>query len=374
MLTHSYVLNTILLFTLVSFFLLEYQSNIYKLPDDQKIKITVDKIRYPDKIIREQKLRDIMISHTDLEEDKELVFSGWIPHWAMDQGIKSLRRNAKRFGSVSPVFYEIDKNGEIRSFVSRVEQIREVSIKNSIKIVPTISCFDVDGLSKVLNDIEKINNFIVEEIEKHQFDGIDLNYELIYLSDRDKFFDHLSSLKNELSKRSKLLYVTVLSKWGDEIQYSFAPQTRKVQDYSLIGQYADKVRIMTYDYTSQSSKTPGPISPIDWIEKVLIYSTSKLDPSKISLGINLYGYAWSNSPQALALNYREISFIKNFNKSSETLFSDKYKENIIYYKDKDNNFYFGYYSSPESIRERITLAKKYGVIHFSFWRLGDDPL
>lgn len=324
---------------------------------------------YPDYFTRERKLKDI----TEIQA-QEIKYTGWIPDWAIDSGIKSLIENVDKFDSISPVFYEIDNNGEIKSKIKRLDSITEISTLYKIKLIPTISSFSADGISKLLQNFEKFNEFILAEVDSKNYNGIDLNYELIYLKDKDKFFEHIKQLKKELEKRNKFLYVTVLSKWGDNINYSFAPQTRSVHDYIKIGEIADKVRIMTYDYTSQSSTIPGPIAPIKWIEQVLIYATNRINPSKISLGIHLYGYVWTKTQdKATALNYRQIAQLKNNLSTAETFYSEVTKESIIKYV-TDGNFYFGYYSSPESIKDRLNLASKYGIKEVSFWRLGDDPL
>lgn len=339
--------------------------------ENDYLKIATEQIKYyPDKFTREKKLKDIMSPSVD-----DVKYTGWIPIWALDSGIQSLTNNAKKFHSISPVYYEIDSEGKIKTLVKNLNVLQEICTKNNIKLIPTISSFNADYINKFFENIEQNNEFILQEIDSNNYDGIDLNYESIYLKNKDDFFKHINFLKTKLKERNKLLYITVLSKWSDRIKYSFAPQTRTVQDYQELSKIADKIRIMTYDYTSQTTLNPGPIAPIDWIEQVLIYATNRIEPSKISLGIHLYGYVWSkNQNKAIALNYREISQLKHLLSTSETSYSQKYQEAIINYIGRDGNFYFGYYSNPESIYERIKLASKYGVTEISFWRLGDDPL
>ena len=49
---------------------------------------------------------------------------------------------------------------------------------------------------------------------------------------------------------------------------------------------------MAYDY-SVPSGDPGPIAPIDWVDRVIAgTSAASGDPSKLVLGIPLYGYNW----------------------------------------------------------------------------------
>ena len=65
-----------------------------------------------------------------------------------------------------------------------------------------------------------------------------------------------------------------------------------VYDYAAITPHVDNIRIMAYDYSVPSGE-PGPIAPMPWVEQI-IAATSAVsgDPSKLVLGIPLYGYNW----------------------------------------------------------------------------------
>jgi spore germination protein YaaH len=49
---------------------------------------------------------------------------------------------------------------------------------------------------------------------------------------------------------------------------------------------------MAYDY-SNASTDEGPVAPLDWVERVIAgTSAASGDPSKLVLGVPLYGYNW----------------------------------------------------------------------------------
>lgn len=352
-----------------SFAYIVYKENQYILPNNNKIRAVTDSIQFSTAFIREQKLKDL--NSISIQNVK---YNAWIPTWAMDSAIKSLEANKNKFSSVSPVFYSIKQDGTLESNIDGLDRIKSVIANTNIKLIPTISSFDPEGLGKNLNNPDRLNSFLIAEVDKHNFDGIDLNYESTYLKDKKAFFAHLDFLSKEFKKRGKLFYVTVLSKWSDNITYSFAPQTRVVQDYSEIAKYADQIRIMTYDFTSQSSTAAGPIAPIEWVEQVLKYATNRVNPSKIALGLHLYGYFWSGDTKAIALDYRQITEIKNFNVNPDNFYSDKNEEAALTFIGSNGGTFFGYYANPKSIQARIELAAKYGVNSVVFWRLGNDPL
>lgn len=61
--------------------------------------------------------------------------------------------------------------------------------------------------------------------------------------------------------------------------------------YKQLGQILDHVSIMSYDFAWNGS-APGPISPAYWLEDVYSWAASQITPSKLSMGLPLYGRSW----------------------------------------------------------------------------------
>ena len=62
-------------------------------------------------------------------------------------------------------------------------------------------------------------------------------------------------------------------------------------DQAFIGVVADRIRLMVYDWSVSS---PGPISPVTWLNQVIAYTNAALPDfkSKLQLGIPAYGRNW----------------------------------------------------------------------------------
>lgn len=349
-----------------------YKENQYVPASNTDIENFTSNLRFSNAFVKEKGLLEAAVPNPQIK------FHGWIPTWAMTPSLKTVEARKNQFASISPVFYHIQDDGSVSTDKKGLDELRTLLAGSSVKIIPTISSFNPDALSKNIStpsELANYNSLLMKEVDDNNYDGIDLNYESTYLKDKDAFLSHIQYLSQELHKRKKTFSVTVLSKWGDNINYGFAPETRKVQDYTEIGKVADQVRIMTYDFTSQGSANAGPIAPIKWMEEVLTYASNRINPSKIILGIHLYGYFWGASEgKARALDYRNIVEIKEANDSPDSFYSNENQEGALKYIGSNGKFYFGYYSSPEAIQARINLASKYGVSGVVFWRLGDDPL
>lgn len=349
--------------------------------------ITTDNV--DSSIIGETDLKDSF--ETNELETFEFTLSGWIPYWGSTSGLNSLKNNPDLFSSISPVWFEVNKDGSLKTkFPSNKKEMIDFLNEKNIDVIPAIAMFDHELFTEVLQNPDNLGRHIksiVDVVVNNNFDGIDLDYESTKLSDKEKYFEFLSRLNKDLKLKDKKLIVTVIAKWGDDITYPSLVETREVQDWSEIQNYADKIRIMAYDYTFIKSKFPGPIGPLNWIEEVIKYGVSKVDPQKLVLGVHLYAYEWigqnesklpfvpnmkmnsAGDSEAKAFTYTEV---KNILKSNNGKSSNYEGEKIFDYVAKDNISRSLVYIDPKGINDRINLAKEYNLAGVVFWRIGGD--
>ncbi len=127
------------------------------------------------------------------------------------------------------------------------------------------------------------------------YDGIDIDYEqFAYADGRDTWPSTVHSwtafvqeLANAMHAHGKLLAVTVPPTYdmlgGPDSGYW-------VYNYPVIGQVADRVRIMAYDF---SVPTAGPIAPLAWVQSLTNFAVTMIPAQKLQLGIPAYGREWS---------------------------------------------------------------------------------
>jgi spore germination protein len=108
------------------------------------------------------------------------------------------------------------------------------------------------------------------------YDGIDLDYENLRATDRTAFTTFVREVASALHAQGKLLTVNVYAKTSEPGTWD-GP---RAQDWQAIGQVADQVRIMTYEY-SWSTSSAGPISPVNWVNDVIAFARSQIAPEKI---------------------------------------------------------------------------------------------
>lgn len=320
----------------------------------------------------------------------EMQQAAWIPDWGYRAGFSGLQKNVNHFQSVSPVWYYLEKDGRIRVNRVGLTELTQYCRQHGIKLIPSIFSSDPAELSLVLSDPAKLKrhiDFIKNEVIENGYDGFDLDYESIYLFDQNNFFTLVTELSSFMRERDKLLTMAVLSKWADEHAYSGLTQTRKVQNLAMLAPYIDEFRLMAYGYTGPSNGVAGPIGPLDWQEAIIRYALRYLPPSKIMLGVNLYGYAWEDSGSLPVYNsYLEgsgdsgsQSFVLTAAQAQERISNygariepdDSSGELILTYQ-KDGKAWRAYTPSIATNQKRLALAKNYGIKGIVYWRLGDE--
>jgi spore germination protein len=124
---------------------------------------------------------------------------------------------------------------------------------------------------------------IVNLTRQRGFGGVSIDFEFIPPPQRNDFNLFLRELK--IALRELILHVNVHAKTAD------LPTNRIVgaYDYAAIGRAADIVAVMTIDY-GYPGGPPDPIAPIWWMEQVVQYSISHINPRKLQIALPLYGY------------------------------------------------------------------------------------
>ncbi len=142
-----------------------------------------------------------------------------------------------------------------------------------------------------------------------------------------------------------------------------------MQDWSILANYVDEIRIMVYDY---ANSTPGgsPINPYPWVQEVVKYAVTKADPNKFILGTPLYAYSWKNGELFKAYTYDVVK--EGIEKRNATpVFDEEAKEWRVELADDDGTQVV-WYQDARSVGYRLDLVKRYGLGGLVFWRLGGE--
>ncbi len=231
------------------------------------------------------------------------ILSGWIPYYSSDTSLPSAVTNGDLIKEVMPFWYTLKSETKITDLYTPANPSVPMSTPlttlrdSGFLIIPTIT----DGTAKsVLANLlassatrTQLVTTITSLVVKNNFDGIDLDFEGFAFVDgsaswnttRPNWVSFIKELSVSLHALGKILSVTT--------PVQFDPASGKkgyyVFDWASIASSIDRLRIMTYDY---STTNPGPIGPLTWIEQSLQYAVAVVPASKIYIGVAGYGRDW----------------------------------------------------------------------------------
>lgn len=207
------------------------------------------------------------------------------------------------------------------------------------------------------NLIDSLMNFIREK----GYGGVSIDFEFIPPPRRKDFNTFLHELKSALG--ALILHVNVHAKTAD------LPNNRIVgaYDYSTIGKAADIVAVMTIDY-GYPTGPPNPVSPIWWVEDVIQYSSSLINPKKLQISLPLYGYDWKvidNSTKAYSLLYAQNLAISKGALIQYDL--NAATPNFTYWAGQERHIVW--FDDIHSFAEKYKLIDQYNLLGLTYWQL-----
>ncbi|KGA14687.1 hypothetical protein GM50_19225 [freshwater metagenome] len=236
------------------------------------------------------------------------ILTGWLPYYSMKTYLPAVLNNADLIKEIMPFWYTLKYDGKTKKpVVADVYKTANPSVpitepltalRNAgMTIIPTIT----DGTDQMIlaNLLAKpvsrkqVVDAIVATVASQNYDGIDLDFEGFAFIDPNTTWKatapnwvlFVKELSAALHAEKKILSITT--------PYLFNPAEAQkgyfVYAWAQIAPFIDRLRIMTYDY---STSRPGPIGPIAWTEKTVKYAISIMPASKVYLGLPGYGKDW----------------------------------------------------------------------------------
>lgn len=297
-------------------------------------------------------------------------YSAWVPYWKETEAINSIQSIKKgMLTEVNPVWYELDTNGSlVKSSNNDESNFTNTVTEKKINLVPTITNagpkgFDSLRVTKLIkNKDENINDLVKTAIDNNYL-GWDLDLEEISEKDKDLYSIFLDDLSKELHKNKLTLSVTVHAQTGTD-DWSGT----KGQDLKSIGNYADFVRVMAYDYHNTESEA-GPITPTSYLVDTIKYTLEKVDKKKIVMCLPTYGYDWSKKV-VTPLQYEDATNLVEKEGVQIKRDEESFELTGEYIKDKINHTVW--YQDAETTAQKTKIIKQYGIANICFWHLGGE--
>lgn len=236
-----------------------------------------------------------------------LEYSGWLPYWRSDEGIRDTRKHIEQLTEINPFGYTVKADGKLNDAMgiksSKWQRLIRDARRADVRVVPTVMWSDTNNIDRILRDPKLRADHIreiVRMVDRNKFDGVDIDYEGKKAETKEFYSLFLKELDAAL--KDKFLACTIEPRTPAADKYTGTPPASAyiyANDFKEIGKYCDRVRIMTYDQSTIDQKLNkagvGPYIPVadpKWVEKVVNLAAVDIAKDKLVIGAATYGYEY----------------------------------------------------------------------------------
>lgn len=308
---------------------------------------------------------------------------GFFPWWILESEVNLLRYDL--LSTINWFSLEPTTTGAIgtrtgyppTSLITKAHQ-------NGVRVNLVVQTFDNAIQDAILasNSVQNtlINNAL-SEVQTHNFDGIDFDFELIRGTNavnnqpnRGLFTNFIRSVNTKFKAANP----------NYQIMLDLPPvDWNNIFDVVVLQDLVTYMEIMGYDFHWQGGPTAGSVAPLDSdgtapsVRNAVNNYKALVSPQKLLLGIPYYGYEWqtvsdareaSTTDNGVAYRYYEaLARAALYGRRFDSVWKTPY-----YQYQTDSQWHQGHYDDAESLGLKYDLVKSSGLRGISIWALGYD--
>lgn len=310
-------------------------------------------------------------------ESSEPSYPAWVNGYAYPFIQRDvLNETLPYLSSLSVFSYGFTTEGELVPPKQDDSFMINAALTEGVRPVLTLTPLDSNGnfnnflITAVVNDQtakENLFNNLLITVQEKNFQGVDIDFEYIRPEDRIPFADFVADVKN------------FLAPYGYHVSVALAPKTSDTQagllyegkDYALLGEAADSVLLMTYEW-GYTYGPPMAVAPVNKVRQVVEYAVTRIDPAKIDLGIPNYGYDWTlpfvqGSSRTTTVSNQEA--VRIAIEVGVPIQFDEVAMSPFFQYEKDGQLHEVWFEDVRSYREKFSLLPMYGLRGMGYWQI-----
>ena len=315
-------------------------------------------------------------SQLDLTGDMDAVSAGW-SRMTWDGETATLRTTSADGNEYAiPSGYE-----EVTDYLSSRNIPLHLSVFMEGEDLKSLLASDTGRAQAVAQIVDEVT-VDYRAIGENPYSGVTIDFEGLRSAQRADFTAFLTELDGALEDLNKDLYVCVSPILAEGYDASYSGY-----DYAAIGDLADKLILMAYDYDAREMgdfvgttyHRTAATAPVDQVYLGLKILTDRVDADKVLLGISAKATAWQIDGEGNLASgtpvYPTAETVASRLAQPDTVtgWSDTYQQSYAIYTTEDGGRYFLWYQDDDSIQAELRCAKALGVTGVSLWRLGSLP-
>lgn len=204
----------------------------------------------------------------------------------------------------------------------------------------------------------------------YDLEGINLDFENIYLEDQDALSGFVKKLSSYTKQYNQTLTMDVTRPKGSDTW-------SKVYDRKTLSQYVDFMILMAYDEHWGSSPISGSVASLPWTEESITMSLEEIPVEKLVLGIPLYMRVWEEKP-VTGQKYKKVGSRAITLSGFDKIFAERQLK--LVYDEASGQHYTEYFEGNQkyriwvedndSLNKRLELSGQYGLPGVATWRRG----
>ncbi len=234
--------------------------------------------------------------------------------------------------------------------------------------------FDPDMTAAMLKSCQARQNFIdqlIQYAKKNKVDGINLDFENIYLKDSDRYVQLAAELHVATKQIGIPLSIAVTVPGGSD-------NWSKVYDRKRLAKVSEYVTLMAYDQHWENSQTSGPVAGLNWVDQNIAKTLEMVPADKLVLGLPFYTRVWYERLSTEKPNQMKVRSKSVFMNAPRKLIDEN--DPVRVWDEENSQYYFAYfegdslvkfwYDDPAAIARKAKLFKKYQLAGIACWSLG----
>lgn len=278
--------------------------------------------------------------------------------------------------SLSVFSYGFTTDGDLVAPVQDDTFMINAALMTGVRPVLTLTPLGPDGnfnnflITSVVNNQEAKDNLLTNlltTVQEKNFQGVDIDFEYIRPEDRIPFADFVADVRN------------LLSPYGYHVSVALAPKTSDTQagllyegkDYRLLGEAADSVLLMTYEW-GYTYGPPMAVAPVNKVRQVVEYAVTRIPPAKIDLGIPNYGYDWTLpfiQGTSRATTVSNQGAVQIAIEAGVPIEFDEVAMSPFFRYEKNGQQHEVWFEDVRSYREKFSLLPAYGLRGMGYWQI-----
>ena len=307
------------------------------------------------------------------------ALGGYLVPWALPEGVDRVEKNP---GAVADVFLfagRLDAAGHpelspVKGDWSQIaDRLRRTGarvwltmVNDRVSATGPAVLKDSEAVTSMFADPEKRKTHVASIVglaQSLKAHGVDLDYENLPASSKDRFTDFVRELAAGLRVAGLSLSVTVQPKSGE-----VASRGPGAMDWPALCRIADRVQPMFYN-EHNAATGPGPVASVAFVERVIRYGASVCPVGRVVPVLKVSGMDWG--PRAAAW----VTFKEAAARQGTARLRRDWRSKVPWFSyDGRDGRHVVYFEDAKSLGVKAATLSDRGATDLVLWSLGaEDP-